>query len=293
MTAPVAPPLGTVDYAPLVARRYLLQIDKDGNPYGPPLLGDGVRVTTEAPADRPPLLVRITSASTADGGNIVLSWRRLTLYCSATGAAGPQPAEVQAGHLAEAGVRAHEGGGTHRGQRPPGGDRGGHPRPTRRPDEDIPRFQLTVDVLLRAGHYTPGRRRDRWQVTTRMCTPPEPLVTGSCLVAPLGTVGPTDATTAPGAAFIDLGHVGRDGFTETMDRTVDKKKNFGGKTVKILQTGYVHTFKFILLESLKAEVLKAVYGADNVEVTPATDLVGGTVHIKKTSEEAAEAVLGH
>jgi hypothetical protein len=113
----------------------------------------------------------------------------------------------------------------------------------------------------------------------------EPLVTGSCLVAPLGTVGPTDAKAAPGVAFIDLGHVGEDGFTETMDRTVDKKKNFGGKTVKILQTEYVHTFKFILLESLKAEVLKAIYGEDNVTVTAATELVGAAVHIKKTAKK--------
>jgi hypothetical protein len=150
VTGPAAPPLGTVPYAPRVARDYLL-----------PLLGDGVRVATEAPADRPPLLVLITSASTADGGNIVLSWRRLTIYCSATGAAGGPPAELQAGGLAEQ-VFGH----MKAAERIPGnGLRAvtvvGTPARQDDPDDNIPRFQLTVDVLLRAGHYTPTEGESR------------------------------------------------------------------------------------------------------------------------------------
>jgi hypothetical protein len=113
----------------------------------------------------------------------------------------------------------------------------------------------------------------------------EPLVTGSALVAPLGTVGPTTATEDLDPGYIDLGHVGEDGFTETQERTTDKKKNFGGKTVKVLQTDYVHTFKFILLESLKAEVLKAVYGESNVTVIPSDGITGGQVHIKKNPKK--------
>jgi hypothetical protein len=113
----------------------------------------------------------------------------------------------------------------------------------------------------------------------------EPLSTGSALVAPLGTPQPTDAKTPLDAAFIDLGNIGEDGFTETMERTTDKKKNFGGKTVKVLQTDYVHTFKFVLLESLSADVLKAVYGADNVEITEATLTEGAQVHIHKTAKK--------
>lgn len=113
----------------------------------------------------------------------------------------------------------------------------------------------------------------------------EPLATGSARVAPLGTLGPIDAVADLDPLYVDLGHVGEDGFTETMDRTIDKKKNFGGKTVKILQTEYVHTFKFILLESLRAEVLKAVYGESNVTVTPATALTGAQVHITKNAKK--------
>lgn len=113
----------------------------------------------------------------------------------------------------------------------------------------------------------------------------EPLATGSCLVAPLGTPGPTSASSALNVAFVDLGHVGEDGFTETTDRSVDKKKNFGGQTVKILQTDYTHSFKFVLLESLNAEVLKAVYGADNVNVVAANSSHGAQVTIKKNAKK--------
>lgn len=113
----------------------------------------------------------------------------------------------------------------------------------------------------------------------------EPLATGSLLVAPLGTAGPTTATIAPNVAFIDLGHIGEAGFIETTDRKIDKKKNFGGKTVKILQTDYTHTFKFTFLESLRADVLKAVYGEDNVTVTAATALHGTQVEIKKNAKK--------
>ncbi|CKH13872.1 hypothetical protein PXH78_26960 [Mycolicibacterium smegmatis] len=113
----------------------------------------------------------------------------------------------------------------------------------------------------------------------------EPLATGSCLVAPLGTEGPTSATEELDPAFVDLGHVGEDGFTETAERSVDKKKNFGGKTVKILQTDYTHTFSFTLLESLNADVLKAIYGEDNVTVTAANAMHGVQIEVKKNSRK--------
>ena len=113
----------------------------------------------------------------------------------------------------------------------------------------------------------------------------EPLATGSLRVAPLGTVGPTSATSALNVAFVDLGHFGEDGFTETTDRSVEKKKNFGGATVKILQTDYTHSFKFVLLESLNADVLKAVYGATNITVTPANGSHGVQVTVNKNAKK--------
>ena len=109
----------------------------------------------------------------------------------------------------------------------------------------------------------------------------EPLATGGLYVSPLGTPKPSSITTALDDPWIGLGHVGEDGVTETQDRTIDKKKNWGGATVKILQTDYVHTFKFVLLESLNAEVLKVVYGENNVTITAATSGHGNQIEVTK------------
>lgn len=113
----------------------------------------------------------------------------------------------------------------------------------------------------------------------------EPLATGSCFVAPLGTAGPTDATSTLNAAYIDLGNIGEDGFTETAEKSTEDKKNFGGKLVKVLQTDYKHTFKFTLMESLNADVLKAVYGESNVTITPANASHGLQVKITKNAKK--------
>jgi hypothetical protein len=113
----------------------------------------------------------------------------------------------------------------------------------------------------------------------------EPLATGCLYVAPLGTPKPALVTTALATPWIGLGHVGEDGVTETQDRSIDKKKNWGGATVKILQTDYVHTFKFVLLESLNAEVLKVVYGPNNVTVTAATSTKGTQISVTKNPKK--------
>ncbi|QRY51730.1 phage tail tube protein [Mycolicibacterium septicum] len=113
----------------------------------------------------------------------------------------------------------------------------------------------------------------------------EPLASGSVLVAPLGTDLPESTDDALDPDFVDLGYVGEDGFTETMERTTDEKKAFGGDTVKVLQTEYNHSFQFVLLESVNASVLKAVYGADNVTVTPANASHGTQVSVKKNAKK--------
>lgn len=113
----------------------------------------------------------------------------------------------------------------------------------------------------------------------------EPLATGSCLVAPIGTTLPTTATEELDEDFVDLGYVGEDGFTETQERTTEDKKAFGGDTVKVLQTEYNHMFTFVLLESLKADVLKAIYGPSNVSVVAANGSHGTQVSIKKNAKK--------
>lgn len=113
----------------------------------------------------------------------------------------------------------------------------------------------------------------------------EPAASGAAFVAPLGTPLPVSADAALDGAFVPLGYVGEDGITETSERTTEEKKDMGGRTVKVLQTEYSHSFTFVLLESLNADVLKAIYGADNVTVTPANSIHGTQVKVRKTSKK--------
>ncbi|MFK0057997.1 hypothetical protein ACIQTN_02010 [Streptomyces werraensis] len=112
----------------------------------------------------------------------------------------------------------------------------------------------------------------------------KPLATGGVLVAPTGTAAPTDATTALNASFKALGYVGEDGLTEAAERSTDKIKAWGGDVVKVVQTDYAVTYSFTLIETLNADVLKTVYGADNVTTTAATASTG-TLHAVKLNSE--------
>lgn len=111
-----------------------------------------------------------------------------------------------------------------------------------------------------------------------------PAATGALREAPLATAAPTGATTVLPAAWVDLGYIGEDGFTESHQRDKTKKKAFGGSTVKILQTEYGVTIKFKFMESLNADVLKAIFGEDNVTVTPATASAGTQITVKKNKK---------
>jgi len=84
--------------------------------------------------------------------------------------------------------------------------------------------------------------------------------------------------------LIDQGYIGEDGFTQSESRDTDKKKAFGGKVVKVLQTDYSLTIQFAFLESINAEVLKSIYGEENVEVRP-----DGEIVVHKNSKQSPHA----
>lgn len=112
----------------------------------------------------------------------------------------------------------------------------------------------------------------------------KPLATGGVLMADLATAAPTDASTALDAAFKAAGYVGDSGLTETTDRSTDKVRAWGGDTVKVLQTEFAVTYAFTFLETLNSDVLKTVYGDDNVTTTPA-GVSAGTLHAVKVNAE--------
>lgn len=93
-----------------------------------------------------------------------------------------------------------------------------------------------------------------------------PAVTGGVFTAPLGTTLPDDASTALEADFVGLGYVGEDGLSETNSRDSEQIREWGGKVVKVLQTDTENTYQLTLLQSGSPDVLKEVYGEDNVSV---------------------------
>lgn len=102
--------------------------------------------------------------------------------------------------------------------------------------------------------------------TASYVTTGKPKISGGVWVAPKNTALPTDATTALGAAFTCLGYVSEDGLSNNNELTVDAIKAWGGNIVYRSLTEMNDEFSFALIETENADVLKTVYGSDNVTV---------------------------
>ncbi|WP_408931136.1 hypothetical protein ACKFRM_06855 [Corynebacterium sp. YSMAA1_1_D6] len=79
---------------------------------------------------------------------------------------------------------------------------------------------------------------------------------------------PKDASTALAAGLNakPAGFIGEDGLTKTVDRSTEKIKDWNKDTVIVLETDHSVVVKFTFLEAANANVLKAVYGKDNVKI---------------------------
>ncbi len=88
--------------------------------------------------------------------------------------------------------------------------------------------------------------------STRNVAASKPMIGGGVYRAPLGTVLPTDATTALAAAYVALGYISDAGIVPTRETNVDKPKAWGGDVVAQLLTDESRSFAFTLLELFAA-----------------------------------------
>lgn len=125
-------------------------------------------------------------------------------------------------------------------------------------------------------------------MNAKYVTAAKPKKGGAVFRAPVGTILPTDAESQLNEAFKGLGYISTDGVTNANSPTSNKLTAWGGDTVLNSTADRPDDFKFKLIEGINPEVLKTVYGDDNVEGNTET---GMTVKVGSADPEQFAWVL--
>lgn len=108
-------------------------------------------------------------------------------------------------------------------------------------------------------------------MTSGNVTAAKPKVGGAIYYGPTTATLP-DNTTDTLTGFTELGYASEDGLTNSINPDSDAIRAWGGDTVLTLMTAREDTFTVTLIEALKEDVLKLVYGEQNVSGTLAAGI---------------------
>lgn len=118
-------------------------------------------------------------------------------------------------------------------------------------------------------------------------TAAKPKIGGAVYVAASGTTLPTDASTALAEGYTCLGYISDDGLTNSNNIQSDVIKSWGGDEVLVVYQGREDNFSYTLIEAMSVEVLKQVYGDENVT----GDLTTGIKIVVKSNIVLPEQVI--
>lgn len=112
-----------------------------------------------------------------------------------------------------------------------------------------------------------------------------PKVGGYAFRGPIGTPTPENATGELNAGLLNMGYVGQSGLQATYGRTTTDHKDWNGDIVETTQDEYNESYTCEFIESLRGDLLKALFGSENVTITPPTEEAEGSIKIKHNAVE--------